>query len=424
MAKKTSKKLKKSLRVAETRSLENPNIPLSAAAIVQYLGGGMATLAGVDVAPGNAERMLAVWRAVNLTASTVAGMPLKCWRDRPSGAREEIDPPLFVDPMYPEITWFEGIETAVRHMLLWGNAYLLLIRNEAGDAIVRLLPVKPETVDVYRDSPSALNPSGKWFKVEGIEEPMPPSELLHLPWISHDGIEGISPIGVARQAIGAAIAAEEVGAKMFDSGLLAGGVLKASGVLNDEQAEQVKRRWMEKVRGQVRAYEVAVLSEGFDFQQATIPPQDAQWIESRKFGVEEIARLYGCPPALLFEYGGTGNVEADKLGAQWLRFGLNQVLLRVEKRLSMALLPRGSFCEFVREGLLQGTPLDEIEALARQIECGLLTVDEAREIKDRPPLPKEEKPEPKPEPVEEEEDGSGDEGISDSADDAAEEPGE
>lgn len=418
-----SKKPKK-LQKRETRTLENPNIPLSASAIIKYLGSGVSTLAGVDVSPGNAERMLAVWRAVNLTASTVAGLPLKSYRDRPSGVREEIDPPLFVDPMYPEITWFEGIETLVRHMLLWGNGYALLIRNEAGDAIVRLLPVHPSTVDPYRTEPTNANPSGKWFKVEGIDDPLMPAELLHLPWISDDGVCGISPIGVARQAIGLSIAAEEVGAKMFDSGLLKGGILHAEGELDDEQAEQVKRRWMEKVAGQVRAYEVAILSQGFKFEEASIPPADAQWIESRKFGVEEIARLYGMPPALLFEYGGTGNIEADKLGAQWLRFGLNQVLTRVERRLSMALLPRGSFCEFVREGLLQGTPAEQIEILAAQIACGLLTVDEARALVNRKPLPKEEKPEPVPPADNEVEDGAGAESIPDPSDDGGTESGE
>lgn len=404
----------------EKRSLENPNIPLSAAAIVQYLGGGKATLAGVDVTAGNAERHLAVWRAVNLTASTVAGLPLKVYKDSPSGLRRELDAPLFTDPMYPEITWYEGLETAVRHMMLWGNAYLLKIKNEGGTAVVRLLPILPESVSVYRDQPSRLNPSGKWFKVQGIEDPLTSDEVLHLPWVSHDGIEGLSPISVARQAIGAAIAAEEVGAKMFDSGLLAGGILKAQGTLDDTQAEQVKQRWMEKVRGQVRAYEVAVLSEGFDFQPASIPPADAQWIEARKFGIEEAARIYGVPPALLFEYGGTGNVEADKLGAQWLRFGLNQVLNRIEKRLSLHLLPRGQFCEFTREGLLQGTPMEQAQVMAVEIASGVLMVDEARALKNRPPLPK---PEPALPAENEDEDGAGNEGLSDSEDDAGAESG-
>lgn len=410
---------KKHTKKNERRTLENPAIPISAAAIVQYLGFGAKTLAGVEVSPGNAERMVAVWRAVNLTAGTVAGLPLKVYRDR-GGIREELDDvQLFVDPMYPEITWYEGIETAVRHLLLWGNAYFLKIYNEGGTAVVRLLPIPPDSVRVYR------NENGiKVFDVEGIDEDLTAAEVLHIPWVSHDGVCGISPIEVARQAIGAGIAAEEVAAKMWDSGLLMGGVLKATADLSDEQAEAAKRRWVEKVQGQVRAYEVALLSNGFDFTPASIPPEQAQWIESRHFSVEEIGRVFGVPPALLFEYTATGNIEADKLGAQWLRFGLNNVLTRIEKRLSLHLLPRGTFCEFVREGLLQGTPAEQIDLIVAQVEAKLLTVNEARALMNRKPLPEDEINPPAPPAPPEDDSGAGNEDVPNPEDDSQQEPGE
>lgn len=373
-------------------------VPISGMSILQFLGGGARSSAGVTVSPDTAMRNMAVFRAINLTASTVAGLPLKTYRDLPGGDPEEGIPKrlevtnqLFLDPMHAEldVTWFEGIEYLVTCIMRHGNGYALKIRNEGGDKIVRLLPVPPEVVRCYRER------GRKQFDVTGIEEPLTTADVLHVPGLSTSGVMGLSPIDAAREAIGIGLAAEEVAARLFDSGLLNGGYLQAEEDLTDAQAAQAKQRWKDKVGGLVRSYEVALLSRGFKYQPATIPPKDAQFIESRQFSVAEIARLYGMPPALLFEYLGTGNVDAEKLGAQWMRFGLANLLARIESRLSLHLLPRGTFCEFVADALLRGTSKEQAEVMALEISSGVLTVDEARAIKNRPPLPK---PDPTPAP--------------------------
>lgn len=391
----------------------------------RLMGGFGPSLSGVSVSEHSALTLAAVWRAVNLTASTVASLPLKVYKDSPTGFRVEQDNALFVDPMYPEVTWYEGIETLTASMLLYGNGYGLKIWNEAGTKIARLLPLDPGTVGVRRVEPTADNPSGKLFRLQGVEEELTSFEVMHLPGLSFDGLEGLPVIGYAKESIGAGIAAEQVAAKMFDSGLLTGGILQAESDMSDEQAEQAKRRWQEKTQGLVRSYEVALLSAGWKFIPTQIPPEQAQWIESRHFSVAEVARIFGMPPALLFEYGDTGNVEADKLGAQWLRFGLNGLLRRIEHRLSMHLLPRGTFCEFTREGLLQGNPKEQAEVYSLAVDKWM-TVNEIRELQNLPPLPggnEISKPAP-PAPAPKEDDGSGDEGISDSADDGGTEQGE
>lgn len=393
--------------------LENPSIPLSSASIVSYLGGGGRSLAGVDVNEETSLRLMAVWRAVHLIAGTVAGLPLKVFRDM-NGRRTEItdDVMLFKDPMYPDLTWFEGIEALVTAVILWGNAYALKIYNEAGTAVVRLLPLHPGTVTVTRDTPTADNPSGKRYKLQGLEEKLTPFEVMQIPGLSYDGLKGLSPIEFARQAIGVGIAAEEVAAKMFDSGLMMAGILQAESDLTDAQAEEAKRRWREKTAGIVRSYEIAVLSSGFKFTPTSIPPEEAQWLETRHFTVEEISRLFGVPPALLFEYGGTGNVEADKLGAQWVRFGLSNLLSRVEDRFSLHLLPRGTFSEFAVDGLLRGDANQQADIWASAIGAGWMTVNEVRALNNLPPIAEPE-PEPESEPEEvEEQDESGDEDSS------------
>lgn len=322
---------------------------------------GRRTLAGVNVDETTAMQNMAVWRAVNLTASTVAALPLKCYSNGKDG-RSEKTQTLFMDPIYPDMTWLEFVEQQVTSILLWGNAYAFKIKNEGGDKIVRILPVNPNGVTVRRGPATLDNPSGKMFDLPGMAVPLTPNEIMHTPGLSYDGVCGLSPVAHARQAIGTAIAAEAVAAHMFDSGLLVGGFLQAeSNDITKQQADEAKRRWREKVSGPAKAYEVAVLSAGLKFVPTQLPPQDAQWLETRKFSVEEIARMFGVPADLLFENSATGNTNAEARALSWVKFGLSSLLSRMEDRFSMHLLPRGQFCEFDLGGLLRGDSLTQAQ---------------------------------------------------------------
>lgn len=371
-----------------------PAQPLTALGLLQYLSGGGRSASGIDVSPETAMRHMAVMRAISLTAGTIASLDLKTYRDVPdpeTGApvRQETTNQLFLDPMHAEldITWFEGIEFIVSTVMRHGNSCSLMIRNEGGDRIVRLLPLPAEVVErIWRGRDLGGGPQ-KLFKIAGIDEILTATDVLHIPGLSLDGISGMSPIDAAREAIGIGLAAEQVAAHLYDSGLLNGGFLKANGPLTPTQSTEAKQRWREKVGGLIHAYEVAIVSEGFDYIPAQMPPKDAQFLESRQFSVAEIGRLYGVPPALLFDYTATGNVEAEKLGAQWLRFSLNQFLARLEDRLSWHLLPRGQYCGFITDGLWRGTVLEQAQAEALEIASGTLTADEARAAKGRAPLP-------------------------------------
>lgn len=391
----------------------------------RLMGGYGPSLSGVSVTEQSALTLAAVWRAVTLTSSTVASLPLKVFKDSPTGIRVPQENTLFVDPMYPEITWYEGIETLTASMMLYGNGYALKIWNEAGTKIARLLPLDPATVSVRRVEPTDANPSGKLFRLEGVGDELTAFEVMHLPGLSFNGLEGLPVVGYAKETIGAAIAAEQVAAKMFDSGLLTGGILQAESDMTDEQAEQARMRWREKTSGVVRSYEVALLSAGWRFIPTQLPPEQAQWIESRHFSVAEIARFFGMPPALLFEYGDTGNVEADKLGAQWLRFGLNGLLRRIEHRLSMHVLPRGTFCEFTREGLLQGNPKEQAEIHSLAVDKWM-TKNEIRALHNLPPLDGGDEistPAPPAPAPNEGQDGAGNQDVPDSANDGGTESG-
>lgn len=405
------------------RSLENPAIPLSAANIVEYLGGGQRTWAGVDVSEDVALRTMAVWRAVNLISSRIAALPLKLYRTQQDGSRIEVttDLPLFQGEAYPDLTWYEYLETTLVHLLLWGNAYTLKIRNEAGDRILRVLPIEPSRVEVKRGPSSEANPSGKLFKIDGTGmEWLTPYSVMHVPGLGYDGLQGLSPIAYARQAIGVGMAAEQVAGKMFDSGLLNAGYIQqepGNAGFTKEDAERIKRNWREKVAGVVRSYEVAVLESGLRYVPATIPPRDAQWLEARQFSVQEVSRLFGIDPDHLMENSATGNTNVEQRSINLVKFGLNQWITRLEKRITVHLAPRATIAEFVVNGLLRGDAASQAAYYASAIGAGWLTTNEVRALENLPPLEEdpaqeepeteEEEPEPEEEPALDEEEDSG-----------------
>lgn len=391
-------------RLFERRqSIEDPRYPLTAQALVDYFGGPTVN-AGVQVSETSALGFSAVYRAVSLISESIAALPIRVYREQPDG-RVELERPWFAIEPYPDTTAFELWEYVFRCLLTNGNAYLLKIRNEEGTAVLRLLPLNPATVGVEKVRPTALNPSGKLYKVEGVAAPYTPYELLHVPGPTVNGLTGLSPIGMARQAIGLGLAAEEFGARFFGSGALLGGILQTDQDLTEEAAAALKRRWKEKIGGVARAHEIAVLDRGAKFERVGIPPEDGQFLETRQFQVQEIARFYGVPLHLLMDAGATSNwgTGVEQHGTQFTRYTLRSWMVRVEQRISAHLLPRKQFAEFVADGLLRGSAIERSQFYAAGLRDKWLTVAEIREWEGLAPLPEEPEPEeePAPEPPEE-----------------------
>lgn len=387
---------------AERRSggLNVPSVPLSSQNILQWLGGGK-TRAGIAVTPTSALSMIAVYRSVALLAGAVAGLPLKTYRHKD---RVETHLPLLVNP-HPDLTSFELWELATAHIAMWGNAYFAKVRDRGTGAIVQLQPILPDRVEVTRDptAVSGTNPSGKLFAVNnsarvqgavqaqspGDRSFLGPAEVLHIPGFGYDGLVGLGPIGMAREAVAAGLAAEEYANALWSNGALVGGFLKVPGKIDRQRANDLKAAWKEKVTGLDAAHDVAVLDAGAEFQQLSIPPQDAQFIETRRFQVAEIARLFGIPPHLLGETDrttswGTG-IEKQTIG--FVSYTLKPgYLQRVEARATKELTPRGQFAEFVVAGLLRGDHASRAAYYKTMTDIGALTVDEVRALENLPEL--------------------------------------
>lgn len=375
------------LRSLLARNIEDPGVPLTSTALIDALG-VKSTASGVNVTETDGMRVAAVWRAVGILSSQGASLPLRTYRDSDS---ERVNVQLLRQPC-PVMTSYEFWEWIYVCLALWGNAYCWKVRDGLG-RIRELWPIHPSKVRPGVTMPDRTLPSGKVFEVTdtgGVKHDRTDIEIFHIVGPNGDGVMGCSPIQVARQSIGMAIAAEEYGARLFGSGSLMSGVLTTDQRLKQADADALKARWQAKIGGLSNSHQVAILDAGAKFQPIGIPPGDAQFIESRKFQVAEVARWYGIPPHLLMDTEkstswGTGIEEQTSgfvtytLKAQWLA--------RVEQRVSLELCPAGISAKYALEGLLRGNTKDRYESYAVGRQWGFLTQNDINDLEDRPRVP-------------------------------------
>lgn len=353
-----------------------PRGPISAYAETWDLLPGR-TDAGRHVSERDALQVAAVWRAVNLIAGTSSSLPLKTYRD---GTRERVA--SVVDDPHPELTPFELFETLWFSLLLWGNSYHQKIRNRDG-RVVELWPLPSSQMQVGRVTPSASFPGGKLFKLvdgDGETHVLSSRDVFHVPGPGYDGITGVSPIRMASQGLGLALAAEEYGARLFGSGSMMAGILQTEQRLDEEQAKSIKARWQANVGGLRKSHEIAVLGSGAKFQPVTMPNTDAQFLESRKFQISEIARWFGIPPHLLFDVEkstswGTG-IESQSIG--FVVYTLRPWLTRIEQRVTKELTGPGTYTEFTVEGLLRGDSAARAAFYRTMVEIRAMNPNEVR----------------------------------------------
>ncbi len=363
-----------------------------------FLFGG--TASGKTVNERTAMQTTAVYACVRILAEAVAGLPLHVYRYRPDGGKERVSQhPLYCilhDEPNPEMTSFVFRETLMSHLLLWGNAYAQVVRNGRGQ-VVALYPLLPHKMDVsragngellytyYRDADeSGLKPKGGYVTLRK-------DEVLHIPGLGFDGLIGYSPIAMAKNAIGMALATEEYGATFFANGANPGGVLEHPGVIKDIQ--RVKDSWNSAYQGSGKAHRIAVLEEGMKFQAIGIPPEQAQFLETRKFQINEIARIFRIPPHMIgdLEKSSFSNIEQQSL--EFVKYTLNPWVVRWEQALRQSLLlPSEKPRYFVRlnvDGLLRGDYQSRMTGYAVGIQNGFFSPNDVRQLEDLNLIPDE-----------------------------------
>ena len=363
--------------------LSNPAVPITSTSLIDWLGLGRSA-AGREVSEESALGMPSVWRAVNLLAGTAASLPLHAFRQQgvarvqqTSGNAAEL-----LSRPHPDMTPFELWELGYGSALLWGNATYLKLWDSA-NRLRELWWLHPDRVNIGRASDGT-----KVYKVKGFDRALSDREVLHVPGFGFDGIKGASVIRLAREGIGLAQAAEEYGARLFGSGSLATGLLTTEQSLDQEEADALKARWKAGGTGLASAHDIRVLGSGARFEQLSIPPEDAQFIETRRFQIEEIARLFGVPPHMLGETAkstswGTG-LEEQNLG--FLIYTLRPWLTRFEQRISAALRPEPVYARYSVEGLLRGNSTARAEFYTKMWQLGVFSTNDIRALEELPPV--------------------------------------
>lgn len=372
------------LRDVHAATLENPAVPLTDTSLLEVFG-DRPTYTGRSVNEMTALGSAAVWRAVQISCNVPASLPFHAFRQ----VGEQRVPVYgqtakLVDDPHPDMTPFEFWQTVLFHRKLWGNAYVRKLRNQVGQ-VVELWPIHPYRVKVGRESEAGR----KVYSIDGGKESLSDYEVLHIPGIGYDGICGVSPIRAAQQSIGLGLAAEEYGARLFGSGSLATGVLQTEQRLTQTQADALANRWKAKQQGLASAHGTVVLDKGARFHQLTIPPVDAQFLESRRFQVVEICRWMGIPPFLMFDTEkstswGTG-LEQQALG--WVKFDLYPDLVSIEQRFTKHVLrPTPVFGKFAIEGLLRGDSAARAAFYTALWNIGGINTNEIRAYEDMAPV--------------------------------------
>ena len=369
------------------RTRDKPQNRTAGSAFRPFFGGSSA---GKPVTERSAMQMTAVYACVRILAESVAGLPLHLYRYNNKGGKEKAtEHPLFFllhDEPNPEMTSFVFRETLMTHLLLWGNAYAQVIRNGRGE-IAAMYPLMANRMRVDRDDFGRLYYEYTCYGDEAGKKTcekvkLAPEDVFHVPGLGFDGLVGYSPIAMAKNAIGMAMACEEFGAKFFANGAAPGGVLEHPGVLKDPA--RVRDSWNATFGGSSNSSKVAVLEEGMKYTPISISPNEAQFLETRKFQIDEIARIFRIPPHMIgdLEKSSFSNIEQQSL--EFVKYTVGPWVTRWEQALSRRLLSGQErtryLIKFNLDGLLRGDYESRMNGYATARQNGWMSANDIREL--------------------------------------------
>lgn len=337
---------------------------------------------GIHIDSDSGMTVSAAYRAVLITTGTIAALPLHVYQKGPTGrqlAQDDSNRAIW-DVPNAEVERMAFWETLIGHEVSNGNAFIWPEKNDSGQ-VVHLWPIDPRRVQVGRTSAGK-----KIYRIDGwIDETdyREGGNVLHIMGFSNDGLRGLSPIALHVNALALAKASEQYGSRLFAANGQVDSILSTDQPLSAEQSDEIYESWMEQRAGgpNGEARTMAVVGRGVKWTPVAWNPQDTQMLETRKFQVVEIARIFGVPPHLLGDVErstswGSG-IEEQSRG--FVQYTLLPHIVRFEQAISRALLPDGQYAKFEINGLLRGSALQQAQFISQLRASSIITPNQGRE---------------------------------------------
>lgn len=355
--------------------------------------GSHSTASGSKVDQHTALRLVAVHFCVSLIADVVATLPLDVYQTKPGKAnvREEIPAPTWIDHPNDEMTSVDFWHRVMVSLLLDGNAFIYIWRNPATGLIAKMIPLNPAFTQVYR-----WNGLIKYVYGGDVNNPLPidaqildRENLLHITAFTRPGdLRGLSPIDLAREAVGLGLSMEDYAARFFGQGATLSGAIESPQPMNIDQAKVMARAFADHHAGGRKAHLPLILTNGATWTQISVPNDQAQFLESRRFTKTEIGNLYRVPGYLLDpQVSSTWGSGIEEQNRMLTDITFSPWTVRIERAVSDRLFPSGQYVRFNLDALLRGRTLDRYGAHRIGLEAKFLTVNEVRASEDLPPLP-------------------------------------
>lgn len=341
----------------------NPRDPV----LKKLFGAGLKTSAGVDVDEDTSLTYAAVFRAVSLISNSVAKLPLFVYRRTADGKERDKDHPAYrLLRRKPNDEMTAGVfrRTLQHHALLWGNGYAWIMRDNADRpmAMVPLLPDRTWPIRLQNDTERGLQEAGELVYVTRIKDKpwtIPSRDMLHIRGLGFDGLRGYGVVQYAKESLGLGLGAREFGSRFFGQGAISSGIIEMPGGMDEEAEENFKKSMQDAHGGLGKSHLLMILEEGSKFTATTIPPEQAQFLQTREFEIREVANWFGVQPHKLGDPSRKSYSSLEQSNQEHLDDGLDPWLCTWEEEIEDKVLSsaekRGDthFVEFVREGLIR-----------------------------------------------------------------------
>lgn len=386
-------------RIFEQRaSLENPSTSLSDPANWLFNAFGAApSTANIVVTERNATQITAFWSAINTISDTLGELPIRLIKNNDDGTQAVVTghPSLnrlrmSPNPMMSAVVFKSTLQA---HVLTWGNGYAWIRRNAMQEpfALWPLLPqnTRPTIIDgklKYRTRlDMRLKEAGQQ---ENTEMVLDAENVLHVPALSRTGIVGMSIIGEQREMLGSALATQKFGSRFFANGAHAGGLLSFPGKITDP--DKIRTQIEQKTGGE-NTHRLLVLDGDAKYQQFAVPPDDAQFLQTREFDVDEIGRMFRLPLHFLNKMGQATFNNLEMMGTHFVQFTMMPWIVRWEQEVTRKMLTEeeilsGLLFKFNVSALIRGDIKTRSEVHAKGIQNGWVTRNEVRALEDMNPL--------------------------------------